>query len=241
MSSKIYLSLSAKGKRELDNINLECCEGKWMIYTCERKERKRTCLPTSYLSSIIIIFLYVMHVVKNLNEPQRRRASQVLAIHPIADIADWMAKSKSEPWKVTEQDFQWYRVEGFKTTYMNNVDLQNLNCFAINFGWSVQIDIPQVSLKSAMSKSISIPLKGSAPSLCTIVLIGKRNSLRLDKILNKMLFVSYYLTRNPVIYVLEQPKSLSVNLRYSPVMVHIWIFGCVAVPRYKWISPCYAI
>ena len=110
---------------------------------------------SSYLLSIMT-FLYVMHVVKNLNEPQRRRASQVLSIHQIADIANWMEKSKSEPWKVTEQDQQ-----GFKTTYMNNVDLKNLNCFAINFGWSVQIDIPQVSLKRAMSKSISIPLKGS--------------------------------------------------------------------------------
>ena len=129
-------------------------------------------MPTWF--SYTITLLSVMLMIENCNA-LKQKGTQALSIREIGDIVKWMAKPESKPWKVSERDFQWYRKEGFKTTYMNDIDLKNMNCFAINFGWSVQIDIPQITWKSAMSKSISIPLKSSAPSLCTIVLIGKRN------------------------------------------------------------------
>ena len=160
---------------------------------------------------LIVSFMVFFEMTKGHFLMSQRKDSQVLSIKQISSIAKWMAQP--DPHHI------WiYDLFAFESTYINDVPLDN--CFAFNFGSSIRLDIPQINMRPyAMSKPISLPLKTSIPNHCFIVLIGQRYSLRLDEILYKMRFVAYYITRRPVLYMMEETQNFDVNLGKSPAMV----------------------
>ena len=76
----------------------------------------------------------------------------------------------------------------YEQRYSPNIDhLRAQNCFALNFGWPVEITLPSISLSLNSKNPFDFEtIRKTAPSNCFIVMVGGRTLARMDQIVRKV-------------------------------------------------------
>ena len=119
-----------------------------------------------------------------------------------------------------------WRVEDRVNTlaYSPNIDhLRALNCFALNFGWPVEITLPSISVSLNSKNTVDFKvIRKTAPSNCFIVMVGGRFISRMDLIVRKVDEITSQLPIKMVAYFGEKtdvvPKK---DLEKLPAIVSI--------------------
>ena len=98
---------------------------------------------------------------------------------------------------------------GGLTKLIGGADLiRKRNCYALNFGWSEELSVPQLVVNLDNDDQIfkAEMVRQSAHSNCFMVFIGGRYANRLDEIFQKMESVIIGLVTKQLIYFAEQVK-----------------------------------
>lgn len=108
--------------------------------------------------------------------------------------------------------------------------LDDQNCLSINFGWSIKLTLPSItvsldSMKDLNKESMIMPhnfesMRFSVPSGCLIVLVGKKFMHRLDTIFENVDHISRMHSLKVVGFFGEKTEVLpEVNTLNPPSMV----------------------
>ena len=115
---------------------------------------------------------------------------------------------------------------GGLTKLIGGADLiRKRNCYALNFGWSEELSVPQLVVNLDNSNNVDHleMVRQSAAANCFMVFIGGKYVNRLEDIFQKMETVSVGLVSKPLIYFSEKvdatPKFKVQNL----ILVNMYI------------------
>ena len=109
--------------------------------------------------------------------------------------------------------------------YQPNIDfLRSQNCFALNYQWPSQINLPSMTMSLSAKNDIDIQkIRKSAPSGCFVVLVGGKFVKRMDDIVRKVTFITSQLAIKLVTYFAEKTKVMPVvDLDNSPAIVRYY-------------------